>query len=72
MTIISIVVLIYAGCCVFLYAVQRSVMYYPTPEVHVPDVTAFRLESDGETLKIWRLANVGGPNAIIYFGGNAG
>jgi len=70
-TIISIVLLIYAGCCVFLYAAQRNVMYYPTPEVHVPDVADFRLESDGETLKIWRLANVGGPNAIIYFGGNA-
>ena len=71
MTVISIAVLVYAGLCVFLYASQRSAMYYPTPEVHIPDVVDIRFESDGETLKIWLLANAGGPNAIIYFGGNA-
>ncbi len=71
MTVISIALLVYAGLCVFLYASQRSAMYYPTPEVHIPDVVDIRFESDGETLKIWLLANAGGPNAIIYFGGNA-
>jgi len=70
-TVISIAVLIYAGFCVFLYASQRSALYYPTPEVHVMDAADLRLESDGEKLKIWRLADAGGPNAIIYFGGNA-
>lgn len=70
-TVISIAVLIYAGFCVFLYASQRSALYYPTPEVQVPDAADLRVESDGERLKIWRLANAGGPNAIIYFGGNA-
>jgi pimeloyl-ACP methyl ester carboxylesterase len=71
MTVISIAVLAYAGFCVFLYASQRSALYYPTPEVHVPDTAALRLDSDGETLKIWRLADSVGPDAIIYFGGNA-
>ena len=71
MTIISIAVMAYAGFCVFIYASQRNAIYYPTPEVHVPDVADMRLESDGETLKIWRLAHADGPNAIIYFGGNA-
>ena len=71
MTVISIVVLIYAGFCVFMYASQRNAIYYPTPEVHVPDAADVRLESDGETLKIWLLAHGNGPNAIIYFGGNA-
>lgn len=70
-TVISIVVLIYTGFCVFIYATQRNAIYYPTPEVRVPGAADIRLESDGETLKIWRLADADGPNAIIYFGGNA-
>jgi pimeloyl-ACP methyl ester carboxylesterase len=70
-TVISVAVLIYVGFCVFVYAAQRNAIYYPTPEVQVPDAADMRLESDGETLKIWRLANGGGSNAIIYFGGNA-
>ncbi len=71
MTVFSVAVLIYAGFCAFIYASQRNAIYYPTPEVHVPDVADIRLDSDGETLKIWRLAHADGPNAIIYFGGNA-
>jgi len=71
MTVISIAVLIYAGFCAYIYASQRNAIYYPTPEVHVPEAANIRLESDGETLKIWRLAHGSGPNAIIYFGGNA-
>ena len=71
MTFISIAVLVYAGVCVIVYANQRNAIYYPTPEVRASGVSDIRLESDGETLKIWRLANAGGANAIIYFGGNA-
>ncbi|MFQ5983707.1 MAG: alpha/beta hydrolase, partial [Woeseiaceae bacterium] len=71
MTFISMVALIYVGFCAFLYMTQRNALYYPTPEVQVTDATEVRLESDGETLKIWHLPNSNGPNAIIYFGGNA-
>ncbi len=71
MTVISIAVLIYAGFCAFMYASQRNAIYYPTPEVHLPEVADMRLDNDGETLKIWHLAHGSGPNAIIYFGGNA-
>jgi uncharacterized protein len=71
MTVISIAVLMYAGFCAFMYASQRNAIYYPTPEVRVPEVADMRLDSDGETLKIWRLANADGSSAIIYFGGNA-
>lgn len=70
-TVISIAVLIYAGFCAFVYASQRNAIYYPTPEVRKADATDLRLESDGEILKIWQLADAGGDNAIIYFGGNA-
>lgn len=71
MTVISIALLIYTGFCVFIFATQRNAIYYPTPEVHVPGASDMRLESDGETLKIWRLAEANGLDAIIYFGGNA-
>ncbi len=71
MTVISIAVLMYAGFCAFIYASQRKAIYYPTPEVHVPEVADIRLDSDGETLKIWHLAHADGSSAIIYFGGNA-
>ena len=71
MTVISIAILIYAGFCAYIYASQRNAIYYPTPEVHVPEVADMRLDSDGETLKIWRLAHGDGSSAIIYFGGNA-
>ena len=71
MTVISIAVLIYVGFCAFIYASQRNAIYYPTPEVHVPEVADIRLDSDGETLKIWHLAYADGSSAIIYFGGNA-
>jgi pimeloyl-ACP methyl ester carboxylesterase len=70
MTIISIGALIYAGLCVFMYVSQRNAIYYPTPEVHQSDAAEVRLESDGESIKIWRLAH-GAQDAIIYFGGNA-
>ncbi len=71
MTVISIAVLMYAGFCAFIYATQRNAIYYPTPEAHVPGVADIRLDSDGETLKIWLLAYADGSSAIIYFGGNA-
>ena len=71
MTVLSIAVLIYAGFCLFMYTTQRNAIYYPTPEAHMPEVEDLRLESDGETLKIWRIAHADGASAIIYFGGNA-
>ena len=71
MTVIYFSVAIYAAFCAFMYASQRNSIYFPTPEVHVADAGVMRLASDGETLKIWHLANAGGSDAIIYLGGNA-
>ena len=71
MTAVSIALLIYVGFCAYIYVSQRNAIYYPTPEVHVPEASDMRLDSDGETLKIWRLAHADGSSAIIYFGGNA-
>ena len=66
---VSIPVALYLGLCLLLYAKQRSMLYYPTPESRSDDAELFRLESAGETLNI-RQSNPGRPRAILYFGGN--
>ena len=66
---VSIPLVLYVGLCLLLYAKQRAMLYYPTPESHTDDAELIRLESAGETLNIWR-ANPGQARAILYFGGN--
>lgn len=70
MSILSTVLLIYAGCCVYLYVAQRSFIYFPTrPTVNVA-AEDLRLDLDGATVQVWRLSGHS-EDAIIYFGGNA-
>ena len=66
---VSIPVALYVGACLLLYAKQRTLLYYPTPESHTDDAERVRLESAGETLNMWQ-ANAGQRRAILYFGGN--
>lgn len=70
MPYLSIVALLYLGACAYLYFVQRSILYAPTPRVDAAGAEKISLPSDGETLRIWQLGPADG-NAIIYFGGNA-
>jgi pimeloyl-ACP methyl ester carboxylesterase len=64
------VLLIYVVWGLFLFATQRSLIYYPVPEIQHTGARELRLRSDDVTLKILELGG-SGPNAIIYFGGNA-
>lgn len=59
----------YVALCSVMYALQRSMLYFPTPEVHSDEATAFRLVNDGLSLKVWRTAEKS-DKALIYFGGN--
>lgn len=68
--IITLAALVYGGGCAYLYAAQRAFIYFPTPEVDNPLAEELRLDSGGETLKVWRLGAVT-DHAVIYFGGNA-
>ena len=68
--LLVILVVAYAGACVYLFATQRSMIYFPMPESSFPDAVALRVETGGADLKIWRIGQVSGQ-AIIYFGGNA-
>lgn len=68
--ILKISCLAYLGFGLYLYAAQRSFMYFPVPENHADDISFEYLDSEGESIKVWIL----GPlrdSAIIYFGGNA-
>lgn len=67
--VVSIIVLAYAGIAALLYISQRSLLYMPTPENTAFDEESIRLQSGGETIKIWRIGS--GTNALVYFGGNA-
>lgn len=60
----------FAAFCVWMYSTQRSQMYFPTPDVSHPSAQARRIDSKGETLKVWVVGRPG-PRAFIYFGGNA-
>jgi pimeloyl-ACP methyl ester carboxylesterase len=60
----------YACLCVYLYAAQRSLIYFPTPETASSDAIPLRVETAGAILKVWQVSRPG-PDAVIYFGGNA-
>ncbi|RJG03869.1 alpha/beta fold hydrolase [Noviherbaspirillum sedimenti] len=66
----SFTALLYLGACGYLYANQRSLLYYPTPAAPAPGAERIALRSDGETLQILRAGPAQG-SALIYFGGNA-
>jgi pimeloyl-ACP methyl ester carboxylesterase len=53
--LLAIALVLYALFCGALYAAQRSLLYYPTPESHSDVAEALEVETGG----------------ILYFGGNA-
>ena len=68
--LIAIALVIYAALCGTLYAAQRSLLYYPTPEARSAQADALRLEAAGAVLKVWHVSS-SGERAILYFGGNS-
>ncbi len=68
--ILVVVALIYLAACVLLYFYQRSLLYFPTTESRLSDAPSMTVESGGESLRVLTRQN-DGPDAIIYFGGNA-
>ncbi len=70
MSFLSIVAVAYVALCGWLYATQRSQIYFPTAETQYPIAQAVRLESQGEGLNVWVVPREGSL-ALIYFGGNA-
>lgn len=67
---LGLVVAIYALLCAWVYASQRSMIYYPVPERASAVGEGSTLPVDGAVLKIWTVKRPG-RRALIYFGGNA-
>ena len=70
MSFLIVPVIVYLGVCAYIYAMQRSMIYFPTAESSSAGAQVVPLESGGETLNILAIARPG-PRALIYFGGNA-
>ena len=62
--------LVYAGLCAALFATQDSLIYFPTPAAPGASENTLRLAVDGAELQV-SVRSHAGPNALIYFGGNA-
>jgi hypothetical protein len=63
-----LLIAIYAGLCVVLFAVQRSLLFHPVAATG--DVPTTELAVPGAVLRIATRPH-DGPRAILYFGGNA-
>lgn len=70
LALVALPVLAYAGLCGWMYARQHDLMYYPQLTRADVGQTDFGIARNGVMLNGW-LVNIGKPNAIIYFGGNA-
>jgi pimeloyl-ACP methyl ester carboxylesterase len=66
----GLVLILYALLCVFAYARQRSLIYYPTPASGSGVGEAVPFPVSGAVLQLWVVRRPGSL-AAIYFGGNA-
>ena len=61
---------VYVAICSLLFFGQRSMIYYPSPEVSESRADDLRIKTDDATIQVWRV-NGERRDAILYFGGNA-
>ena len=64
------IALVYAGLCLALYLMQRSMIYFPQPRSSPAGTSLATVEVDGRKVLATVLAR-DGPDAVIYLGGNA-
>jgi len=69
-TVVVLLVALYAGACVALYLKQRTFQYFPTPRRLGPTQMAGVYERAGALLQLTVRPHAG-PGAVLYFGGNA-
>jgi hypothetical protein len=70
LTVVVVVAVLYVGLCGVVFAFQRSLIYYPQPRSGKADATLMTLSVGKETVAVSTHPNAG-PDALIYFGGNA-
>ncbi|HLZ98927.1 MAG TPA: alpha/beta fold hydrolase [Steroidobacteraceae bacterium] len=59
----------YLAACIALFAMQRSLIYYPQRTLPPHDDSTLAIAVDGARVLVSTRAS-SGPNAVIYFGGN--
>jgi hypothetical protein len=69
-SLLAMAALVYFCFCLYLYLFQRSFIYFPTSAANHDPAEELWLESERETIRIWRL-HAEQRDAILYFGGNA-
>lgn len=68
--LVSIAVLAYAGLCLALFVLQRSLIYFPQPRLAAAGGTTLTLQVAEDKLVVTTRPHAG-AKALIYFGGNA-
>src|ERR1700730_8767552 len=68
--LLGIVAFMYAAVCLVLFAMQRSMIYYPQPGAAESPDSMLTIPVHGATLRVSVRAHAS-PKALIYFGGNA-
>ena len=64
------ITLAYVGVCLYLFLSQRSFIYFPTESAQVDPAATATLSVSGASLQL-SVRQHAGPDALIYFGGNA-
>jgi pimeloyl-ACP methyl ester carboxylesterase len=64
------VIILYAGVCGLVFAFQRSLIYYPRPRTNSEAGTLITFPVGTETVNV-TARPFAGPDAVLYFGGNA-
>ena len=67
---VGVIALAYVGVCAFVFAIQRSLIYYPQPSSLGDRDTTVTLPASGAHV-VASVRDRPGANAVVYFGGNA-
>ncbi|HXI49447.1 MAG TPA: alpha/beta fold hydrolase [Steroidobacteraceae bacterium] len=70
LTVFAVAALIYIALCVVLFLAQRAFIYYPQPKSATNNGTTLTLNIDEARVLVSTRPHLG-PDAVIYFGGNA-
>jgi pimeloyl-ACP methyl ester carboxylesterase len=68
--LLGIVAMAYLALCGLVFAAQRSLIYFPQPQSRDADSSTITLSVAEARVRVIERPLVG-PNAVIYFGGNA-
>ena len=70
MLLVGTVAVLFVAWGGWLYATQRSQIYFRHLLLSIPARQVWWVESQGERIKVWVVARPG-SRALLYFGGNA-